>query len=227
MTADTTPDRQYTTITLIFFPVNAESLRMLRGAMSLLLSACLISVSVPNQAYGNPIVSGFTVTTYANVVDPIRLSFDPSGVLYVGRDNTGSGGGSGDPVKIHRVGIGGSPVTEYGNNALDDPDAVLFDATGTISGTPGSVLVGGEPLPSGAGRISVIRPDQSIFTLFGPTTTFINPQDMEFDSIGRLLFTDINPASSTVFVSSGGFPGSLPICVGNPPRGLGDRAGVG
>jgi hypothetical protein len=93
-------------------------------------------------------VPGFTVSTYATVTDPVNLSFDPSGVLYVGRDNYGSGGGYIDAVKIHRIGVGGSPVVEYGASAIYDPDAVLFDAAGSLSGTPGSVLVSGQTPPS-------------------------------------------------------------------------------
>lgn len=41
----------------------------------------------------------------------------PDGTLYVGRDNTGSGGGPGDLVKNHRIGPGGSLVVEFGGTA--------------------------------------------------------------------------------------------------------------
>src|SRR5262249_2501508 len=142
---------------------------------------------------GLPSLPGFTVSVYAFVTDPVRLSFDPSGVLYVGRDNSGSGGTNTDSRKIHRVGPGGSPVGEYGATALPDPDAVQFDASGAISGVPGSVLVGGEDPANSRSIISAIRPDQSIVTLFASphsTATFRNPQDFVIDRTGRMPFAN-------------------------------------
>jgi hypothetical protein len=169
-----------------------------------LLGAIVVCLAVPTStAFASPIVPGFVVTTYASVPDPEHLSFSPDGVLYVGRDNSGSGGGDGDAVKIHRVGIGGSPVVEYGNSSILDPDAVLFGSPGGAFGIAGSVLVGGG---SGAGgRITAIRPDQSVETVFGPDLSYTNPQDLAFDNSGRLLFVD-QGASRSVFVSAGGAP---------------------
>jgi hypothetical protein len=56
------------------------------------------------HAQTDPVVPGFIVSTYANVTDARGLSFDPAGNLYVGRDNSGSGGGDAEAVRIHRVG---------------------------------------------------------------------------------------------------------------------------
>jgi len=149
-------------------------------ACTFVIWACL----TPN-VLAMPIVHGFTVETYANVTDPVKLAFDPTGVLYVGRDNTGSGGGGHDSVRIHRIGLGGSPVEEYGN-PIRDPDGVLFDATGTVAGIPGSVLVSG--ITDGTqGQISAILPDESVTTVVGPTTELTNPAAMVFDSTGRVL----------------------------------------
>ncbi len=72
--------------------------------------------------FAQPVVPGAQTTLYARVTDPVRLSFGPDGTLFVGRDNIGSGGGNSDAVKIHRAGPGGSPVEEYGNAAITDPD---------------------------------------------------------------------------------------------------------
>ena len=110
---------------------------------------------------------GFRVEVYAEVTDPTDLTFDHAGAFYVGRDNLGSGGGSGDAVRIHRIGPGGFPVEEWGATAVDDPDTVAFDANGSISGVPGSVLVGGQVVGSRAGRISAILPDQNVNNVFG------------------------------------------------------------
>ena len=67
---------------------------------------------------GLPSVPGFSVEVYTLVEDPFKLSFDPSGVLYAGRDKSGSGGSAPAAVKVHRIGGGGSPVSEYGASPL-------------------------------------------------------------------------------------------------------------
>jgi hypothetical protein len=152
--------------------------------------------------------AGLLFSTYANVTDPVRLSFGPSGQLYLGRDNFGSGGGFGDAVRIHRVGVGGTPVVQYGNQAIPDPDAVLFDPIGLISGQAGSVLVGGTNV-SGQGQIVAIRPDQSVVTVFGPSSTYINPGDLAFDSTGRFVFLDSDPMKRNILTSNGGTPSIL------------------
>lgn len=166
---------------------------------------CMMGGSLCMKAWADPNVPGSNVTASATVPNPLRLSFDPSGVLYVGNgDNAPSG------FMIHRIGVGGSPVVGYGASALFDPDAVLFDASGTISGTSGSILVGRQNVDGVAeGAITMIGPDQNILTLFGPTRAFRNPADMAFDSSGRLLFTDVDPDLRNVLVSSGGFPSVL------------------
>lgn len=140
--------------------------------------------------FAQPAVPGAETTIYARVTDPVRLAFAPDGTLFVGRDNTGSGGDFDDAVKIHRVGPGGSPVEEYGDAAITDPDAVAYDSRGVISGTPGSVIVGGQQLNSNRGKIVAIQPDGNLLTLFGPTTYTFNPNWFVFDDNGRLLVTD-------------------------------------
>ncbi len=108
-----------------------------------LLTITFSLATLNTRAVTNPVVNAAVTTVYANVTDPIQLAFAPDGTLFVGRDNSGSGGTAGDAVKIHRVAPGGSPVTEYGATAIPDPDAVAYDALGIVSGTPGAVLVGG------------------------------------------------------------------------------------
>ena len=100
----------------------------------------------------------------------LRLAFEPSGVLYVGNNDS--------PAKIHRIGVGGSPIEEFGDTALLDPDAVTFDASGAISGMAGSVLVGNsDPIGQGPGFIAAILPDQStVIVLGGPEIGLDNPR---------------------------------------------------
>jgi len=163
------------------------------------------------RAVALPLMSGFQVTEYASVTDPMGITFDSSGVMYVGRDNRGSGGGSNDPVAIQRVGAGGAPVTSHGSS-LSDPDAVLFDVSGGISGHAGSVLVGGRANAAGTeAHISVVRPDQSTAVLFGPTTDYSNVSSLAFDHNGRLLFADHDYliGSHSVWQTTGGPPTKL------------------
>jgi len=169
---------------------------MTRSIYTIIL-ALLGTFSLPNNAHAVPVVPGFTVQQYAAVTDPVTLSFDAIGNLFVGRDNSGSGGGHSDPVPIHRVGPGGSPVTEYGNTAVFDPDAVVVDLAGIISGTPGSVLV------SGAGKISAILPDESVVEVFS-LAGGMDVGSMKFDGAGRLLFS--NDGTGGIFATTGGTP---------------------
>ena len=121
-------------------------------------------------AFADPVVPGFVVDQYASVPTPGGLAFDPGGVLYVGNLDPGT-------VSIHRVAVGGFPVEEYGP-AVFDPDAVAFDANGSVSGMPGAVLVGGGTgtgAPPPSGYVLEIAPNQSASYLFGsPTILFRN-----------------------------------------------------
>ncbi len=161
----------------------------------------VFSVSAANAQ----VVPGYTVEVYANVIDPIELAFDPTGILYVGRDNAGSGGGTNDAVRIHRVGLGGAPVVEYGNDPINDPDSVVVDSAG-LFGTPGAVLVAGAT-GVGGGNISTIHPaTQNVSILFGPDDSILNVNDMKFDNMGRLLLAE---NSGNVLVSTGAMPSVL------------------
>jgi hypothetical protein len=164
-------------------------------SVNVALLAGLAFVST-GRAVTNPVVACATTTRYANVTDPFKLSFAPDGTLYVGRDNVGSGGTHGDPVKIHRVAPGGSPVTEYGNVAIADPDAVGFDTLGIVSGTPGAVLVGSASGPGAS--IFKINTNGVVTTLFGGAqTNMANPGELFFDTGGVLYISDFG--SNRVF----------------------------
>jgi len=144
---------------------------------------------------------------YAVVKDPVRIAFAPDGTLYAGRDASGSGAGTGDAVKIHRIAPGGSPVTEFGDLAISDPDALIVDVAGTVSEMPGSVLVGGVHPGGATGKIVRIAPDGTATNLFGPNSGILNPSHFIFDSAGRLVFTENN--NGKVMVTTGGAPTNL------------------
>ena len=187
-----------------------------------LLTAAFLFLFI-GSSKAEPTVPGFKVTVYAVVADPVQLAFDQSNVLYAGRDDSGSGGGSGDPVKIHRIGVGGSSVAEFGTTAIHDPDAVLVDTSGTY-GPSGSILVGGG-FDSSQGQIVLVEPDHSIITLFGPTTDFWNPTGFALDSNNRLFFTnfDSRPSGTVPGVYSTDSPTTPPsilIATGVPAAGI-------
>lgn len=175
-----------------------------------------------------PTVSaGFNVKIYSNVTEPMKLSFGSDGALYVGRQ-----GG----VRIHRVAPGGGLASEFGPPMVD-PDAVLFDAAGLISGVRNSVLVGG------GGVLAAIFPDQTTAVIFN--SGFADVDDMKFDhadkwfhkfveekpvtqsnrrfadvihKTGRLVFSDdlpqvltSNGSAPTVLFSTPSRPGSIAI----------------
>jgi len=145
---------------------------------------CGVFFLCPQGGRAEFVVPGYVVETYAEVADPIELAFDSLGNLFVGRDNSGSGGSQVGPAKIHRIAPDGT-VTEWGAEALSDPDVVAVDTSGAITGTPNSVLVG-QRVSTTTGRVRFIKPDQSISVLFS-TTQFNNIAGFGFDSSGSLL----------------------------------------
>ncbi|WP_250481782.1 hypothetical protein [Caballeronia sp. NCTM5] len=130
----------------------------------------------------------------------MKLSFGTDGALYVGRQ----GGNN----RIHRIAPKGSTVSEFGPPMVD-PDAVLFDAAGHISGIPNSVLVGG------GGILAAIFPDQTAAVVFD--TGFADVDDMKFDDSKRLIFSDDLPRILTS-------AGSAPTVLFSPPARAGSIA---
>lgn len=187
----------------------AKDLRFGKSPMKTrrILLVLTAALALPLTTQAAPMVTNFATSIYAVVADPIRIAFAPDGTLYAGRDASGSGGGSGDAVKIHRVAPGGSPVTEFGDLAISDPDALIVDVVGAVSGVPGAVLVGGVHPGGTTGKIVRIAPDGTVTNLFGPNASILNPTHFIFDSAGRLLFTENNNGS--VMVTTGGAPTNL------------------
>ena len=164
---------------------------LLRVTFYIILLLLVMSIST---VVAQPSVPGFKIESYASISQPNSLSFDPSGILYAGNNN--------DPAKVYRI-DGDSAPQQYGNILLQDPDAVVFDSDGTISGYSGSVLVGGIDGPaSPTGYLAAILPDESTITIFGPGSGLVNPGDMLFDAGGRLLLADV--FAGRVFFSNDG-----------------------
>lgn len=139
----------------------------------------------------NVLVPGLSIEAYATVDGPVGLSFAPDGTLYAGVASPTE-----TPTPIWKISPGGGSVTAFGPG-LNDPDSVLYDADGSISGVPGSVLVaGGLTLASTEGRLTAVHPDETS-TLLIQSTDLDNPNDMEFDSTGRLLISNIDDDLNT------------------------------
>jgi hypothetical protein len=176
---------------------NGRGVNLLRSA-GFALSALLGSL----WAQAAPVVPGFTVSTYAQAPGAVRMDFDAAGVLYVG-----NAGNSTPGVPISRVAPGGGVATAFGP-PIFDPDSVLIDRTGSVTGVAGALIVGGS---SGVGvasaSLTAIRPDQSTFSIMAPNPLASNPGDLAIDSTGRLLFTDFgdgDPNKTAIFALSQG-----------------------
>jgi len=169
---------------------------MTRSTKTWVLSI-LGSLAPVYMASGDPTVPGFQVDVYAWIDNTADLTFGTDGSLYVG-DSTAAG----IQVFVRRIPPGGGLVANYGDSTFADPDTVLFDAVGNISGVPGSVLVAGQN--SDGGYVKAIRPSGLVEQVFGPGSFFLNPGNMSFDSAGRFVMSDIHPTKRNVLVSTGG-----------------------
>ena len=147
----------------------------MRTSLATLITTTAFLSGLPLAASAAPVVPGFNVTPYAAVAEQNRFTFDALGTLFIGNTNNAVSG-----AIVHRVGPGGSPVGGFGP-AIFDPDSVLFDTAGVVSGVAGSVLVGGNAL-------TAIRPDETAVVLVSAGLN--NIADMVFDRTGRLLITD-------------------------------------
>ena len=166
---------------------------LLRLVRQMLLIVAVAIVTASGHAWGRepplPSVSApYRITVYAHVPEPMKLSFAPDGSLYVGRQ---------PGLRIHRVGPGGQPVTEFGPPMID-PDAVLVDPAARIGEHKSAVLVGG------GGVLAAIHADETASVLFD--TGFDDVDDMKFDRHGRLVFSDDRPR---VLISTGAPPAVL------------------
>jgi sugar lactone lactonase YvrE len=177
---------------------------VLQSLVPAILSGVVAGGLSQSALAGAPVVPGFEVSEYATTpsqggaID--KLTIDPgTGAIYLGQnDATGS---------IYRVPPGGGAAVAYGT-PIPDPDAVLFDADGAVSGVAGAVIVGGLS-GSEIGQLWAVMPDEQVVSVCGPTTMFRNPTSMTFDAAGTMVIADFNgsrvvagaPCPSTVFQS--------------------------
>ena len=189
----------------------------LRVSLAALVLGLVLSTEA-GEAVGPVVPEGYTVEPFATVTDPVHLSFDSDGNLFVGRDDSGSGGGFADPVSIHRVSADGNTVTVFGS-PVPDPDGVVVDTNGSVAPAgPNSVLVGGTVGGPTRGRITQIAPSQVNSVLFESTTAELhNPQQLAVDSNGRVLLANCADSGAVGIIDEGGlavFASGLGQCVG-------------
>ena len=112
----------------------------------------LVSLLSPPAGYAAPTVPGAVVEPYATAAWPAWMSLDEtSGILYTGVE-------TGPPARIWRIADGGTPYAGYGAVPILDPDAVLHDGAGWLSGGAGAVLVAAGAAARAVGRISPTPP---------------------------------------------------------------------
>lgn len=112
---------------------------------------------------------------------PGEIAINSDGDVFVG--NLDYPGNDAAEVPIFRI-EAGSSVPEYCGAPIPDPDVVLLDRNGYQS-APGNVIVGS------LGRLSAVEQDCSGVTiLVQDDSNLRNPQDMEMDSQGRIVYFD-------------------------------------
>lgn len=184
---------------------------VLRAAWFALAAALCAGVTTSARAGAQFVSTGFTCETYATVTGPVSLAFDAGGNLFTGRGRPGGTGGESD--KPARIAAGGGAVADYGDSAIPDPDGVYFDGDGSVSGTPGAVVVCGDA-GSGDAQIVAVRPDGSLDTLFAPSGVLSNPNYMArgrdglllSDSTLNVVFEYVRPGTPTVLINSPSTP---------------------
>jgi hypothetical protein len=187
----------------------------MRAAMLASLSLLLLPIGA-RPALAQPVVPGFNVETYGTAAGAESLSFDASGALFVGR---GLFGGTGaETQKIHRIPPGGGAGVEYGDSAIPDPDGVLVDLDGSISGTVGAVVVCGDSLGSN-GQIVAVLPNESLVTPHAASGVLSNPNYMRrgrdgvliSDSANQAIYEFVPPGPPVVLIPSPAVPGHLAV----------------
>lgn len=167
--------------------------------ISLSLGATIVVLPV-RAVVAQPVTPGFAACPYsAGLTNGFSISIAPDGTLYVGHEDNNA------LVRTWRVPAGGGAASLFGDTALPDPDTNAFDTLGVVTGTPGSVIVGGicGPGPND-GCLWRILPSGTTSVLFGPSPQIGNVVHTRFDHNGRLVFT--SHISGNVSVSSGAFP---------------------
>lgn len=164
------------------------------GALSVL--ALMVAVFTPPAQGQN--VPGFVVESYATTTLPVELTFDQFGNLY-----TGVAGPDGSPLKVRKISPGGAPVVEYGIQGFYEPEAVVWDELGSVSGVPNSLLVFSADTGFATGSLFAILPNETVVPLLANQSQPRNVNSMEMDGTGRVIMGDDFPPPGEVFAYDG------------------------
>lgn len=161
------------------------------------IAASVLSVSTlsasPASAGPSPSVPGVLPAQHAFLTNPAVLDLGPDGTVYSGREDNG------DFVPVWLI-VSANDPQPFGEPRCD-PDSVVLDLDGVVSGEAGTLLVGGSCGirnpdtgrcifdPDNNGCITAVAPDGTTTDLFGPDTAIGNVTWMKIDALGRLLFT--------------------------------------
>ncbi len=134
----------------------------------------------------------FGVELYATINSgrPGTVAFDDADNLYVGNFNVIYTSSDDDAIHIHKVDPISRSVVAIGDT-ISDPDAVVVDRNGDLVAA-GSVLVGGMTwnCPSCQPAIWSITAGGSSTSPLLTSSCFENIQDLDFDSQGRVYFSN-------------------------------------
>ena len=159
----------------------------------LILLAITIEIISLSSVGANPVPKcGYAIEEYVTIpFDIAKIAFDAQDNLYVGNNNNDPAG-----EQIGKVDRITKLVTSFGDS-LVDPDAVIVDLNGTISGSGiGHIIVGGSITFCGiscSGYVAVITPSGDTTTeIFNSNVCLENPNDLVFDTQGRLYAANWN-----------------------------------
>ncbi|MDX2117922.1 MAG: GC-type dockerin domain-anchored protein [Planctomycetota bacterium] len=145
--------------------------------------AALACLAVASTASAHPAVAGTRTTIYSTVpvaYRPYTASWDAQGRLYLGSDNNATSG-----EFLRRVPAGGGPSEVFADSRIFDPDGILVDVNGTITGVAGSVLAA-SGTSSGGGQLSRIDPDGSVSLFLSQGSELNNCDAMVVDANGTI-----------------------------------------
>ncbi len=143
-------------------------------------------VAAAGLATAAPTVPGFLVENLGNVAFTDKIDVADNGNIYFGQRGPGGNTAAVHPVMINTTGRNAEFPTPIGNAPIADPDAIVVDIFGDVSGTQGDVIVGGVE------GIFSIASDGTVTEIYGNIKKINNPTDFAFDASGRLVFTDWN-----------------------------------
>ena len=177
-----------------------RSLNITIGARVLALMAAGALGAVPAAA--QPIVPGYVVEQFGTLpagYKPYTMSRDAAGWLYFGSDNNNTAG-----VQLMRLGTGGGAAVPFGLTPIYDPDGVIIDASGQVSGSPGALLVMSSSFAGGEGVLRKVLQNGEVSIVVSATGVLNNGDAMAFDSLNR-LYVNVSP-NRTIVRCTGAVP---------------------